>query len=224
MEYQKINTLFKRDASNIIIPTEYTLEEFEYLNNNIFECTEKIDGTNIRVELKSSDDGIVMLFKGRTDNAIIPKHLLIKLNQIFDREKLMQTFNIAEDTTDCDITLYGEGYGTKIQKGGNYISNDVDFILFDIKVGNWWLDRKSYTEIAETLSIKTVPFLGYMTIPQATEMVRKGFKSTISENKNYDAEGLVLKTPNGIKLRNGERIILKIKTIDFIKYNNKIKS
>ena len=136
----------------------------------------------------------------------------------------MQTFNIAEDTTDCDITLYGEGYGTKIQKGGNYISNDVDFILFDIKVGDWWLDRKSYTEIAETLSIKTVPFLGYMTIPQATEMVRKGFKSTISENKNYDAEGLVFKTPNGIKLRNGERIILKIKTIDFIKYNNKIKS
>ena len=91
-------------------------------------------------------------------------------------------------------------------------------------MGDWWLDRKSYTEIAETLSIKTVPFLGYMTIPQATEMVRKGFKSTISENKNYDAEGLVLKTPNGIKLRNGERIILKIKTIDFIKYNNKIKS
>ena len=37
MEYQKINTLFKRDANNIIIPTEYTLEEFEYLNNNIFE-------------------------------------------------------------------------------------------------------------------------------------------------------------------------------------------
>ena len=198
MEYQKINTLFKRDANNIIIPTEYTMEEFEYLNNNIFECTEKIDGTNIRVELKSSDEGIVMLFKGRTDNAIVPKHLLIKLNQIFDREKLMQIFNIAEDTTDCDITLYGEGYGTKIQKGGNYIGNDVDFILFDIKVGNWWLDRKSYTEIAEKLSIKTVPFLGYMTIPQATEMVRKGFKSTISENKNYDAEGLVLKTPNGL--------------------------
>ena len=54
MEYQKINTLFKRDANNIIIPTEYTLEEFEYLNNNIFECTEKIDGTNIRIELKST--------------------------------------------------------------------------------------------------------------------------------------------------------------------------
>ena len=81
MEYQKINTLFKRDADNIIIPTEYTLEEFEYLNNNIFECTEKIDGTNIRIELKSSDDGIAMLFKGRTDNAIIPKHLIPKFRQ-----------------------------------------------------------------------------------------------------------------------------------------------
>ena len=30
MEYQKINTLFKRDTNNIIIPEEYTLEEFVY--------------------------------------------------------------------------------------------------------------------------------------------------------------------------------------------------
>ena len=30
MEYPKINTLFKRDENNIIIPSEYTLSEFEY--------------------------------------------------------------------------------------------------------------------------------------------------------------------------------------------------
>ena len=43
MEYPKINTLFKRDDNNIIIPSEFTIPEFTYLQNNIFECTEKID-------------------------------------------------------------------------------------------------------------------------------------------------------------------------------------
>ena len=30
MEYQKINTLFKRDGKNVIIPSQYTCEEFNY--------------------------------------------------------------------------------------------------------------------------------------------------------------------------------------------------
>ena len=57
-----------------------------------------------------------------------------------------------------------------------------------------------------------------MTIPQAIEYVKKGFKSSISENKDLDAEGLVLKTPNGLLARNGNRIIPKIKHCDFTKY------
>lgn len=221
MEYQKINTLFKRDANNIIIPSQYTVPEFEYLKYNKFECTEKIDGTNIRIELTSSDNGINMAFKGRTDKTQIPQHLLLKLEQLFNKENLMDIFDLTDTTSNCNITIYGEGYGGKIQNGSNYIKNNVDFILFDIKIGNWWLDRKSCEQIAKSLNIKIVPLIGYMTIPEAIEYVKKGFKSTIAENENYEAEGLVLKTPYGLKFRNGERIILKIKTIDFIKFKNK---
>mgnify|MGYP003436029483 CR=1 FL=1 len=63
MEYPKINTLFKRDANNIIIPSQFTQPEFEYLKDNKFECTEKIDGTNIRIEIKGKE----ITFKGRTE-------------------------------------------------------------------------------------------------------------------------------------------------------------
>ena len=87
-EYQKIQTLFKRDERNIIIPDQFTYPEFEVLKDLKWECTEKIDGTNIRIELESSgnpEDGIIMSFKGRTDKAIIPEHLLTKLNWLFDR-------------------------------------------------------------------------------------------------------------------------------------------
>ena len=220
-EYQKIQTLFKRDERNIIIPDQFTYPEFEVLKDLKWECTEKIDGTNIRIELESSgnpEDGIIMSFKGRTDKAIIPEHLLTKLNWLFDRERLMEALNITDETQNCNITLYGEGYGAKIQKGGNYISNDVNFILFDVKIGKWWLDRESIKDIANKLGINVVPLMGYMTIPEAIEYVKKGFKSTIAENKDYDAEGLVLKAPCGLLKRDGERLITKIKTVDFRKY------
>lgn len=220
-EYQKIQTLFKRDERNIIIPDQFTYPEFEVLKDLKWECTEKIDGTNIRIELESSgnpEDGIIMSFKGRTDKAVIPEHLLTKLNWLFDRERLMEVLNITDETQNCNITLYGEGYGAKIQKGGNYISNDVNFILFDVKIGKWWLDRESIKDIANKLGINAVPLMGYMTIPEAIEYVKKGFKSTIAENKDYDAEGLVLKAPCGLLKRDGERLITKIKTVDFRKY------
>ena len=220
-EYQKIQTLFKRDERNIIIPDQFTYPEFEVLKDLKWECTEKIDGTNIRIELESSgnsEDGIIMSFKGRTDKAVIPEHLLTKLNWLFDRERLMEVLNITDETQNCNITLYGEGYGAKIQKGGNYISNDVNFILFDVKIGKWWLDRESIKDIANKLGISAVPLMGYMTIPEAIEYVKKGFKSTIAENKDYDAEGLVLKAPCGLLKRDGERLITKIKTVDFRKY------
>lgn len=222
MEYQKINTLFKRDSNNIIIPSQYTLPEFEYLKNNKFECTEKIDGTNIRVEIDwLSEKEYHIQFKGRTDKSSIPEHLRKRLEKIFCLFSPNDVFKWKEP---CHITIYGEGYGAKIQSGGNYIPNGVDFILFDIRVGKWWFSRKALEEIAGKLNIKIVPLVGYMTIPEAVEYVKAGLKSSISYNKNYEAEGLVLKTPDGILFRNGERIILKIKTVDFRKYESMIRN
>lgn len=221
-KYQKIQTLFLRDDKNIIIPDQFTYPEFEYLKDNKWECTEKIDGTNIRIELDFNvhDDGVREVnvnFKGRTDEATIPAHLYRRLKELFDNVNWLEIFDITSTTS---ITLYGEGYGTKIQKGGNYISSGVDFILFDVKVDKWWLQRDAVEDIANKLNIKIVPLIGYMTIPEAVEYVRRGFKSTIAENKDYDAEGLVLKTTTGLLRRNGERLITKIKTVDFRKYRD----
>lgn len=225
MEYQKINTLYKRDENNNIILGDYTIPEFEYLKNNLWECTEKIDGTNIRIEVvfyEEPESGFTpkakAYFIGRADKTNIPTHLYSKLEQIFGNVDWKQMF---PDINEGNVTLFGEGYGTKIQKGGsNYISNDVDFILFDVRIGNWWLNRESLEDIANKLNIKIVPLIGYMTIPEAEEMVKNGFKSRIAENKDFEAEGLVLKTPCGLLLRNGKRIITKIKTKDFRKLMN----
>ena len=50
--YQKIQTVFKRDEKNVIMPyDELTQPEFEFLRSLPWRCEEKIDGTNIRIEV-----------------------------------------------------------------------------------------------------------------------------------------------------------------------------
>lgn len=220
MEYPKINTLFKRDNKNIIIPSQFTCDEFNYLKDYPWECTEKIDGTNIRIYVSmiagEGDEPWLygVTIKGRTDRAQLPNKLIKKLESIFfkvDWAKVFPTLT-PEDT----VCIYGEGYGAGIQKcGRRYISNDVDFILFDVRINDWWLKREDCKDIAEKCNVKIVPLIGYFTIPQAIELVKKGFKSKISEDKNLNAEGLVLKTLYSLRFRNGDRIITKIKTCDF---------
>ena len=216
IEYNKIQTIFKRDEHNIIIPGEFTWPEFELLKDIKWQCTEKIDGTNTSIHIIPTESGYEVEFHGRTERAQMPPHLLKRLEELFPYDKLIDVFTEGgtKDFTE-PIILYGEGYGAKIQKGGNYIKNGCDFILFDIKIGRWWLERLALEEIAEKLGIKVVPYIGDMTIAEACDFVDKGFKSTIAENPDYDAEGLVLKAPYGLLLRNGGRLMTKIKSCDF---------
>lgn len=242
--YQKINTIFKRDEKNIIMPdAEFAIPELEWLRNCKFDATEKIDGTNIRIEVvptiipdSVTDTWLFMVrYMGKTDNAQVPPHLLKHLEETYPKEKVLEALGLPEYISgewmdergyehleDIPMyTIYGEGYGVKIQKGGNYIKNGVGFIVFDVKVGNLYLLRPNMEEIALKLGAPIVPYMGQFTVDEAIEFVKKGFKSTIAENKDYDAEGLVLKAPNGLMTRRGERIVFKIKTCDFVKYRNK---
>lgn len=219
-DYDKINTLFKRDEkTKHIIVEEYTFSYFKMLENIKWECTEKIDGTNIHVDINwRSENEWDISYHGRTERADIPKHLLAKLHEMFDNFNPHSVFTFKEPVK---IEIFGEGYGVKIQKGGNYISDGVDFILFDIRINDMWLLRNNLEDIADKIGIKIVPIVGYMTLSEAIEYVKKGFVSNISENREYKAEGLVLKTPEGLLDRQGKRIITKLKTVDFEKLKNK---
>ena len=223
--YTKINTCFKRDLDhssklyNCIMPEwGLTTPEFELLKDLKWEATEKIDGTNMsyHYSYRQKLDGVSedLEIHGKTDKAQIPVHLLSKMQELVTTEKLREVF-VKDDTVSLDVQIFGEGYGIKIQKGGNYIKDGVDFILFDVKIGNVWLTREACEDSAARLGIKVVPLIGERSIPEAIEFVKEGFKSRIAENKDYDAEGLVLKAPLGLLDRRGERIITKIKTCDF---------
>lgn len=221
-DYQKINTIYKREQkTNKLLIGDWSLPEFEYLKDCKWRAEEKIDGTNIQIRF----NGQSVEIGGRTVNANIPTFLLNKLQEIFTAAKLQSCFPPESEEKSklyyTNVILYGEGYGAKIQKGGNrYIKNDINFILFDVRIDRWWLKRDVVEQIASALGIKVVPIIGYMSISEAEEYVRNGFISQIAEDPTFEAEGLVLKTDLGLLDRSGQRIITKIKTRDFQNLNN----
>lgn len=207
-EYHKIQTLFKRDMENgaKLIPGDWTTPELDFLQNNAWVFTEKVDGTNIRIMY----DGQDIVFGGKTDDAQIPAFLVQRLDTLFktitQREKFKEIF---PDGTAC---LYGEGYGAKIQKGGGNYKSTQDFVLFDVKVGDWWLQRTDVEDVAQKLGIDVVPIIGEGTLNEAIEIAKTGFNSQWGA---FAAEGIVARPKTELKSRNGHRIITKIKHRDF---------
>lgn len=205
-EYHKIQTVYLRDPKTkykTLLEGQFSLPEFEYLANNKWVFTEKVDGTNIRIQIRNGDFTIA----GKTDKAQIPPFLYAKLLEIFVplKEQLYKIF-------DTDVCLYGEGYGAKIQKGGGNYRSDQGFVLFDIKIGQWWLRRKDVEDIASKLGLEIVPIIGTGTLFEMVELVKNGFNSAWG---NFIAEGIVARPEIELFTRSGKRIITKIKYKDF---------
>ena len=210
-EYHKIQSIYKRDERGNFLDDQWAMPEFEYLCQNIWEFTEKVDGTNIRVMF----DGKNITFGGKTDNAQIPSLLVTRLNNLFMPIEQRENFKSKFPEGAC---LYGEGYGAKIQKGGGNYRPDQDFVLFDVNVGGWWLRREDVEEIASFFGIDVVPVVKVGTIFEAIVMVKAGFKSTWGD---FEAEGLVLRPIVPLFTRQGHRVITKIKHRDFVDHKQK---
>lgn len=205
-EYHKIQTVFKRDpATNMktLLMGDWSEPEFGYLAGNEWVFTEKVDGTNIRIMV---GDGAVR-FGGKTDDAQIPAFLVERLQQRF----LPQTDALLAQFPDGGC-LYGEGYGARIQKGGGNYRPDQDFVLFDAKVGDWWLQRPAVEEIAGKFGLDVVPILGRGDLNSLIAKVSAGFNSTWGA---FEAEGIVARPAMELKSRAGHRIITKLKHRDF---------
>ena len=214
-EYHKIKTVWLRAPETnfkTLLENEWATPEFKYLQNNQWTFTEKVDGTNIRVQWEGQG---VSRFGGRTDRAQIPAHLVASLQDLFPEGKLSDVFG------DTPYTLYGEGYGAKIQKGGgDYIQDGCSFILFDVRCGGHWLQREDVEDIASRLGIEVVPIIGMGTLHDAIDLVRGGFSSKL---KSSTPEGIVMRPSTELTCRGGKRIISKLKCKDFqVVHENKI--
>ncbi len=226
MEYPKIETLFNRKTEGRkkghVIEGEFRLKEFTMIDE--WYSTEKIHGTNTRVEINPGSLSRPR-FKGRTANSQIPAVLVEYLQNTFHYDSVSRTFPDFVDATEGQITLYGEGYGAKIQEGGNY-RKDASFRLFDVFVadeehpmGGWWLEPENVTDIADKLEISTAPVLGIMQTDEIIEVVKSKPTSLVSfiddGNEDYIMEGVVARTKPLLFTRRGRRLMWKLKARDF---------
>lgn len=207
VKYNKIDTVFERstEGKKKLIEGQFRNKEVEYLKDNMWYFTEKFDGTNVRVYW----DGHKVKFYGRTDKAQLPNGLIEVLENMFggtlNEELFEQKFGENE------VILFGEGYGPKIQKGGSY-RNDISFILFDVMVGNMYLNRDAIEDVAKCFNIDCVPIIMTGTIEEAVDFVKANPDSTMGTAK---MEGLVGKPVVELYSKTGKRIIVKIKSCDF---------
>lgn len=209
-EYPKIYGPYNRHTSgpnrNKLIIGDWSRPEFEYLAGCEWLFTEKVDGTNVRVHW----DGHRTTYGGRTANAQLQAKLVNWLDEHLPEELFEQSF--GEDTA----TLYGEGHGAGIQKGGGNYSPTQKFVLFDVRVGNWWLQRDAVCDVAAKLGIGVVPLRLSGTLADAMAAVANGMTSDWGP---FAAEGVVGHPSAGLLDRAGNRLMVKVKAVDFAGLN-----
>lgn len=208
-EYPKIETAWNRDEkSKRVIPGAWRLPEFA--NVRRWLATEKIDGTNIRIGLAPNG---ALAIGGRTDAAQVPTPLLSHLMATFSPAALRAKFG------DTDFVIFGEGYGPKIQNGGDY-STTPQFRIFDVLVGAWWLRPDDVADVAAAFGVKVAPVLGEIfDVPHTAEALAQildGSHVAIEEAGGYKrAEGIVARAEPLLLTRRGERVMWKLKFRDW---------
>lgn len=206
-KYHKILTVWERDPDKnfkTLIEGRWACPEFDYLKDLEWVFTEKIDGMNIRVNW----DRHRVMFGGRDDNSQAPFPLVTKLQEMFPERAFRELY------PNLSMTLYGEGYGAGIQKGGGkYIPDGVSFIAFDVVISGNYQPRTSLEDIAGKLGIDIVPIVGTGTLMDAINMCREDELESVLGTA--PAEGLVMRPAVELQTRDGYRIIAKIKRKDF---------
>jgi ATP-dependent RNA circularization protein (DNA/RNA ligase family) len=230
MLYPKINSLYKREGHDFnetgikpkngkLIIGEYAHQAFGSISRWLVD--EKIDGTNVRITLSQcpTTGETKLKFGGRTEAAQMPTTLLERLQELFTVEKMVKQF-----PTCSHVVLFGEGYGPKIQSGG-YYSKTVDFVLFDVYAGGWWLEKDKVNNIASEMGINSrLELLSHMrddntwTVEEMVEFVKLkhrspwAYETTMEE---HEMEGIVARAYPQVLFRDGTPVMFKLKCKEF---------
>jgi hypothetical protein len=208
MYYPKTNNLWKRKGLHINYEDKLAiLEKYGKFPFEIgihadptfklveeWDVEEKIDGTNICIELKERRGCHSIKIYGKTKDTEIPAHLLEYLKKEFTPQRLIHSLRntgIKERGTrevPAKIIFCGEGCGERIQ--GDYYNLKIpSFILFDIYTNNLWTSRDTVRTVAKQLGIKSAPFMGKMTEQQMIDFVKSNPQSEI--NPDVKIEGII---------------------------------
>jgi hypothetical protein len=141
----------------------------------------------------------------------MPIPLVNHLQQTFHRDKMLQVFPNAHK-----VILFGEGYGPKIQACGSRYRSDVSFILFDVWIDGWWLEKSSVIDIADQLDIEHTINQQIMTTQEVVEYVKSKPLSYVAEDRTLVMEGVMARSyPLMLFRQHKTPIMFKLKVRDF---------
>jgi len=199
------------------------------------ECyaMEKIHGTSCNISYDPQTQELRFFSGGESHE---------KFLKLFNQEELKQKFVNLQLPLDRKIVVYGEGAGGKQQGMSHTYGPNLFFIVFDVQVGDLWLDVPKAEKVATDLGLE---FVHYVKVPTdlavldawrdapSVQAIRNGITSVVGHNVLEVADGVVdhpllgrllnPKKREGIVLRplvelrknNGERLICKHKGDDF---------
>lgn len=209
-EYHKIHSLFYRDEKTHKFTEQYSKEEFDLIK--YWQVFEKINGTNIRIVYtpKTEEKESSLYIGGRTNNAQIAADVYDYLKNKFPLEKFIEQFQ------DAPAILFGEAYGGHIQKENTPYSKELGFVLFDVSIGKWWLERDKARDIANFFDIPMVPIIEEkMQLQDIIDLVKSKPNSIFGEPNDFVMEGIVCRPFPLLLDRAGKMIIFKLKVKDF---------
>jgi hypothetical protein len=180
-----------------------------YKNQDILlfkECyaMEKIHGTSAHI---SWNEGVLHFFSGGTKYEDFVK---IFNDDLMDRIALLGQKKVV---------VYGESYGGKCQGMSKTYGKDNRFVAFEVRIGESWLDVLNAQGIVESLGLDFVPFIRCSTDLDTLNYWRD--QPSIQAKKNgtegeHKREGVVLRPIIEVIKNNGQRIIAKHKSDDFM--------
>jgi len=227
--YPKTENLFERDLeTKKLISGKLRISEYGQIQH--WWVTEKIDGTNIRIDYDLQTNTLDVL--GRTDAASLPKNFIDEalphLTPELCRDALFTL--LGEKMTDegWAFTVYGEGYGPGIQKNGGRYAEKKSFAIFDVvtyrivpgltidersvRSRGYWRPWNDVKKVAAGLRLHTVPVLGQIHRTVIEGKVKEGFLSALGDNP--PAEGVIARTDPYLFLWDRKRAMFKLKTKD----------
>jgi hypothetical protein len=134
---------------------------------------------------------------------------------LFDESQLAEFCNRFLESK---VIIYGEVYGGKLQGMSDTYGNSLRFIVFEVKIGEWWLDVPKAEEFATNLGFD---FVSYRRIPtDLRSLDAERDADSIQAQKNgcgsdKKREGIVLRPLIEATMNNGKRIIAKHKALEF---------
>jgi hypothetical protein len=144
--------------------------------------------------------------------------------KLFDAEAIRK--KLDEITPTKHVHIYGEYYGGKMMKMSRTYGDKMKFIVFEVKIGDCWLNVPKAEEVATSLGLEFVPYKLIPTTMEAinaecddvsVQAIRNGMKGS-TDHLGFCPpvrEGIVLRPLEEVVLNSGSRVIAKHKRIEF---------